>query len=226
MKELSKYNIDIYGLEDKQYAYEMESGDAFFQELEQDLIEFGHFKTHVELNKSATMIQLNFHTVGSVTLTCDRSLEPFEEPIDQDDRIILKFGDHNEELTDEIEIINRNTTRINVARYIFDFIALALPVKKIHPDLRDEELTDEIEIINRNTNRINIAKYVFEFIALSLPVKKLHPSLRTEDDTDDESEDDEVILVYSSADDEETDENDSEEKIDPRWEALKKLKGQ
>ena len=183
MKELSKYNIDIYGLEDKQYAYEMESGDAFFQELEQDLIEFGHFKTHVELNKSATMIQLNFHTVGSVTLTCDRSLEPFEEPIDQDDRIILKFGDHNEELTDEIEIINRNTTRINVARYIFDFIALALPVKKIHPDLRDEE--DEIDPLDEADG----------------------------------------ILVYSSEDVAEETEEETE-KIDPRWEALKKLKGE
>ena len=129
MKELSKYNIDIYGLEDKQYDYDMESGDAFFEELEQDLVEHGHFKTHVVLTKSATMIQLHFHTEGTVELLCDRTLEPFEEPIDSSDRIILKLGDHNEELTDEIEIINRNTNRINLARYIFDFIALSLPVK-------------------------------------------------------------------------------------------------
>ncbi|WP_229208801.1 YceD family protein [Dyadobacter luticola] len=184
MKELSKYNIDIYGLEDKQYDYDMESGDAFFQELEQDLIEQGHFKTHVVLNKSATMIQLNFHTIGSVTLTCDRSLEPFEEPFDSDERIILKFGDHDEELTDEIEIINRNTHRINIARYIFDFIALSLPVKKIHPDLRSEE--DEVEL--------------------------------------EEGEED-GVLVYSSADMEDP-ETEEEEKVDPRWEALKKLKGE
>ena len=183
MKELSKYNIDIYGLEDKQYDYDMESGDAFFEELEQDLIEHGHFKTHVVLVKSATMLQLHFHTEGSVQLLCDRTLEPFEEPVVTDDRIILKFGD------------------------------------------RDEELTDEIEIINRNTNRINIAKYVFEFIALSLPFKKLHPSLRTEEEADD-SDDDEVILIYSSEDKEDNGDSDSEEKIDPRWEALKKLKGQ
>jgi uncharacterized metal-binding protein YceD (DUF177 family) len=183
VKELSKYNIDIYGLEDKQYDYDMESGDAFFEESEQDLIERGHFKTHVVLVKSATMLQLHFHTEGSVELICDRTLEPFEEPIVLDDRIILKFGD------------------------------------------RDEELTDEIEIINRNTNRINIAKYVFEFIALSLPFKKLHPSLRTNEETGDDSEDDEVILVYSSEDNEKND-GDPEEKIDPRWEALKKLKGQ
>lgn len=184
VKELSKYNIDIYGLEDKQYDYDMESGDAFFEEMEQDLIEHGHFKTHVVLNKSATMIQLRFHTTGSVTLTCDRSLETFEEPIDSDERIILKFGDHNEELTEEIEIISRNTNRINVARYIFDFIALSLPVKKLHPSLRTEE--DEFDL---------------------------------------EDDEEEGTLVYTSGGEaEEGDEREDEEKVDPRWEALKKLK--
>ncbi|GGH53470.1 DNA-binding protein [Dyadobacter endophyticus] len=183
VKELSKYNIDIYGLEDKQYDYDMESGDAFFEEMEQELIEHGHFKTHVVLNKSATMIQLRFHTTGSVTLTCDRSLETFEEPIDSDERIILKFGDHNEELTEEIEIIGRNTNRINVARYIFDFIALSLPVKKLHPSLRSEE--DEFDL---------------------------------------EDDEEEGTLVYTSGGTEEGDETEEEEKVDPRWEALKKLK--
>jgi uncharacterized metal-binding protein YceD (DUF177 family) len=180
VKELSKYNIDIYGLEDKQYDYDMESGDAFFEELEQDLIEQGHFKTHVVLTKSATMLQLSFHTEGSVRLICDRSLEPFDEPVISDERLILKFGDHDEELTDEIEIISRNTNRINVARYVFEFIALSLPVKKIHPDLRTE-------------------------------------GEETEDD------DTEAVLVYSSAS--ATDTNEEEEATDPRWEALKKLKG-
>ena len=183
MKELSKYNIDIYGLEDKQYDYDMESGDAFFEELEQDIVEKGHFKTHVQLIKSATMIQIHFHTEGTVGLICDRSLEPFEEPFVSDEKIILKYGDRNEELTDEIEIIYRNTPRINVARYIFEFIALSLPFKKIHPDLRDEED--------------------------GLP-----------------GQEDEVVLVYSSQSDNDTEEEEPEEKIDPRWEALKKLKGE
>lgn len=184
VKELSKYNIDIYGLEDKQYDYDMESGDAFFEEMEQDLIEHGHFKTHVVLNKSATMIQLRFQTKGSVTLTCDRSLETFEEPVESDERIILKFGDHNEELTEEIEIINRNTSRINVARYVFDFIALSLPVKKLHPSLRTEE--DELDL---------------------------------------EDDEEEGTLVYTSGgEDEEGDETPDDEKVDPRWEALKKFK--
>lgn len=183
MKELSKYNIDIYGLEDKLHVYEMESGDAFFEEMEQDLISHGSFKTRVELNKSSTMLQLQFHITGRVELECDRSLELFEEPVEADERIILKYGDHNEELTNEIEIIGRNTNRINVAKYIFEFIALSLPVKKIHPDFRGEE--DE------------------------------------EEDDEEES-----VLVYSSEAGKSGEESADEEPSDPRWEALKKLKGQ
>lgn len=184
MKELSKYNIDIYGLEDKLYTYDIESGDAFFEELDQDIVEHGHFKAHVELNKSATMIQLHFHIEGTLGLVCDRSLESYDEPFIASDKIILKFGDHN------------------------------------------EELTDEIEIINRNTNRINIAQYIFDFIALSLPVKKIHPSLRTDEDEDFDDEE-EASLVYSSGNgDGEDDEESTNEKTDPRWDALKKLKGE
>lgn len=180
MKALTQYDIDIYGLKEKQYVYDFESRSEFFEELEQELIENGHFKTHLTLDKSATMLILNFHIVGNVELVCDRSLETFEEPLDIQERLILKYGDHNEQLSDEIELIRQDTVRINVASHIFEYIALALPMKKLHPRFRtdEEELEDEDEI--------------------------------------------EGILVYQTPE-EETPEEPEEE--DPRWAALKKLKG-
>ena len=95
----------------------------------------------------------------------------------------------------------------------------------------DEELTEEIEIIRRNTAQINVARYIFDFIVLSLPMKKLHPSQRSgADDDSAEPTGEEGTLVYSSgapADEAATDEaTDDDAPIDPRWEALKKLKGQ
>lgn len=143
MNELKKYDISIFGLEDKAHEYEFESGDAFFEAMEQELIQHGQFKTHLKLEKSSTMIRLDFHLVGEVELLCDRTLEPFREPIDVQNRMFLKFADHNEELTDEIELIAWNTQVINVARYIFDFIGLALPVRKLHPRFRNEEEEDD-----------------------------------------------------------------------------------
>ncbi len=180
VKEQSQYSIDIYGLESKSYEFDYQIESAFFEEMPQDLIQKGSFKVHLVLDKSSTMIQLRFTIQGSAELICDRSLEPFEEPIETKGVIILKFGDHDEELTDEIFLINRSTSRINVAGYIFEFIALALPMKKIHPDLRGKDSDD--------------AQNEFE------------------------------TLVYSSEGKMQEDAEPSNESIDPRWEALKKLK--
>lgn len=111
--------------------------------MEQDLIKAGNVETHLALEKSETMIRLDFHIVGVVEQTCDRSLDEYDEPVDTQQTMLLKFGDHNEELSDEIELIERNTTTINVARYIFEFISLSLPMKRLHPRFRDEEDWDD-----------------------------------------------------------------------------------
>lgn len=142
---MRKYDINIYGLDNRRYEFDFESGDGFFAALDQQLIKRGQCTTHVTLNKSETMIQLDFHIVGEVEQVCDRSLDEYNEPIEVANRMLLKFSDHNEELTDEIELIERNTATVNVARYIFDFISLSLPMKKLHPRFRDDEADEDDE---------------------------------------------------------------------------------
>ncbi|GAB3797757.1 DUF177 domain-containing protein [Spirosoma humi] len=178
MNTLRAYDINIVGLDNKRYEYDFTSDSSFFAALDQELIKTGNVETHVVLEKSETMIRLDFHIVGTVEQTCDRSLDEYDEPVDTRQTMLLKFGDHNEELSDEIELIERNTATINVARYIF------------------------------------------EFLSLSLPMKRLHPRFRDEDDQDDEQE---VKLIYSSSDEANDDEANGQPEIDPRWAALRKL---
>ncbi|MBD2754844.1 YceD family protein [Spirosoma validum] len=143
MNALRAYDIHIVGLENKRYEYDFTSDDAFFVALEQDLIQKGNIQTHLLLEKSETMIRLDFHITGTVEQICDRSLDEYDEPVDTRQTMLLKFGDHNEELSDEIELIERNTATINVARYIFEFISLSLPMKRLHPRFRNEEDEDD-----------------------------------------------------------------------------------
>ena len=139
MNALRTYDIHIMGLENKRYEYDFSSDDSFFAALEQDLIQKGTVQTHLLLDKSETMIRLDFQITGAVEQTCDRSLDCYEEPVETQQTMLLKYGDHNEELSDEIELIERNTATINVARYIFEFISLSLPMKHLHPRFRDED---------------------------------------------------------------------------------------
>ncbi len=158
MNPLRAYDIHIVGLDNKRYEYDFTSDKSFFVALEQELIPTGNVQTHVVLEKSETMIRLEFHIVGTVEQTCDRSLDEYDESVDTQQTMLLKFGDHNEELSDEIELIERNTTTINVARYIFEFISLSLPMKRLHPRFRDEDETDDDEngkLIYRSSTETN-----------------------------------------------------------------------
>lgn len=146
-KVLSKYDIHIQGLENKRYNYEFEGGNEFFEFFEQDIISSGHFKAQVVLDKNSALLQLFFEIEGVVSLTCDRSLEPFDEPIHLKEKYIYKFGDRYEEITDEIEMIPQNTATINLAQHIYDFIGVSLPMKKLHPRFRHEEEEEEDKFI-------------------------------------------------------------------------------
>ena len=143
MNALRQYDINIIGLEAKRYEYDYSSDSSFFQALEQQLIKEGEVQTHLILDKSETMIRLDFSITGRVERTCDRSLDLYDEPVDTRQTLFLKFADRNEELTDEIELIERNTATVNVARYVFDFIVLSMPMKGLHPRFRDEEQEED-----------------------------------------------------------------------------------
>ncbi len=146
-KVLSKYDIHIQGLENKRYTYEFEGGNEFFEFFEQDIITSGHFKAQVIVDRNSTLLQLFFDIDAVLGLTCDRSLEPFDEPVHVIEKYIYKFGDRHEEITDELEMIPQNTATINIAQHIYDFIGVSLPMKKLHPRFRNEDDEEEEKFI-------------------------------------------------------------------------------
>lgn len=143
MKVLKKYNISIAQLENKAYSFEMDGDAEFFKQLEIDAVETGSFQAAIELNKSETMINLAVKIKGNLKLICDRSLDEFDFPFTTDDKIILKFGDHDEDLADGIRIINRNTQQLNIAQDIYELIMLSVPMKKLHPRFQTTDNNEE-----------------------------------------------------------------------------------
>lgn len=164
---MRNFHINIAGLKGGVHHFRFDLGNDFFAHYGIDLVSKGAFKAEVVLNKHETFIEGRFHLDGSVELTCDRCLEPFDYPMTLDRKMIYKFGDEN------------------------------------------QEVSEDVTIINRNTQELDIGQLMFEFIALSVPMKKLHPKFHG---TEDES------IIYRS------DDQGADEKTDPRWEVLKKLK--
>ncbi len=140
---LGAYRINIVGLSNKEHHFHYEFGDEFFGKYGSDLLSRGTFQVDLLLNKHETFLEGEFKIKGTARLVCDRSLEEFDYPVENTHKIVFKYGDKDEEITDEIVIIHRDTTSLEVGQFIYEFIALAVPLKKLHPRFRDEEDEDE-----------------------------------------------------------------------------------
>lgn len=143
MRARKKYDIHIYKLSNGVHEYQFEIGKEFFEMFDGDLVENGQLNAVVSLNKSDSMIQVDFNIEGSLELECDRSLEKFDFPIRIDQNMIYKYGEEDKELSEDVFVIEKNTQTLNVAGIMYEFIGLEIPMKKLHPKFQEEEDEDD-----------------------------------------------------------------------------------
>lgn len=143
MKARKKYDIHIYKLSNGVHEYQFEIGKEFFEMFDSDLVENGQLNLRVSLNKSDSMIQVDYDIQGSIELECDRSLDKFDFPIAVDRKMIYKYGDEEKELSEDVYVIEKNAQTLNVASIVYEFIGLEIPMKKLHPKFQEDEDEDD-----------------------------------------------------------------------------------
>ncbi|MEK6780427.1 MAG: DUF177 domain-containing protein [Bacteroidota bacterium] len=136
---MKAFSVNIIGLSYKAHPFEFELDGAFFEKYGKDLVSDGHFSANVVLDKHETFIEAKFKIKGEAKLICDRSLEPFDFPIDLDKQIMFKYGAEEMEVSDEIIIISRDRVSLELGQYIYEFILLSIPIKKLHPKFQNGE---------------------------------------------------------------------------------------
>jgi len=135
---LKALSVNIIGLSQKAHQFDYQFGDEFFTQYGADLVSGGKFAAHVTLDKHETFIEASFKINGKAGLICDRSLDPFDYPIDMDKKIVFKYGEEEAELSDEIIIISPERASLDIGQYIYEFIALSIPIKRLHPRYANE----------------------------------------------------------------------------------------
>jgi uncharacterized protein len=150
---VGEFSVNIMGLSKGEHEFKYRLGKSFFDEFGRDLLEDGTFEATVLLDKHETFIEGRFHFKGTARLVCDRSLEPFDHPLQGEHKMVFKYGAEETEVTDEIVIIPHNKASLNVGRYLYEFIAVALPMKRLHPKFQEQDEEDEAEgkIIYKST---------------------------------------------------------------------------
>ncbi len=157
MKKLDQYSIAFKGLKEGEDLFEYELDDAFFSLFEASQIETGHLKASVKLKKSEQMLIFDFHLEGQVDSICDRCLDSVKLPVLYDGKLFVKFGETYDEPSEEIIVLPREENAINIARYLYEFIIISLPIRHLHPMDEDghsecnQEMLEQLDryLINR-----------------------------------------------------------------------------
>jgi uncharacterized metal-binding protein YceD (DUF177 family) len=148
------YALRISGLGEGEHDFSFELDRQFFALFEHPEIDKGNVHAKVRLEKKQGVISLHFSLKGEVEVECDRCLERFMTGISTSQSIFVKMGDTPGEIEDDILMIGRDDHEIEVGQYLFEFIILALPYQKVHPeDAQGNSTCDPVMIEKLDAHR-------------------------------------------------------------------------
>ena len=149
MNYLSQYTIPFSGLKEGKHLFDFTADQRFFAGFEESEIEKGNVNIQVELEKRSTYLRLTFMLEGEVELICDRCLEAYLQPIKSRNIMLVKFSETETDDGDEVIYIHPGSYQVEVAKLIYEFIVLSIPIRHVHPDDQDVNSLCDPEMLKK-----------------------------------------------------------------------------
>ena len=131
MCSLEQFKVDLKRLTDEVTTLEFDLDNRFFTALDNSELRQGTLHVSVSIRKATGFFELQFHTEGTVTVTCDRCLDDMDQPISTDNRLVVKLGTvYSEE--DDVITVPEDEGILDTSWLIYEFIMLAIPIKHVH----------------------------------------------------------------------------------------------
>jgi uncharacterized metal-binding protein YceD (DUF177 family) len=131
MNSLEMLKIDLKSLTDEETTLSFDLDDSYFATLDGADVKKGSLHVSVSIRKATGFFELLFHTVGTVIVPCDRCLDDMEQPVETDNRLIVKFGsEYSEE--DDIIVVPEDEGILDASWIIYEFVALVIPIRHVH----------------------------------------------------------------------------------------------
>ncbi len=140
MKHLNEYLIPFIGLKLGKHKFEYEINNAFFENFDYDEFESSNIKVDLVLDKKSTMMELDFKSKGTIYVPCDLTNEMFDLPIKGKIKLIVQFGPEFNNDKEELLILPFGEHQIDISQYIYEMIVLSIPLKRVHPGIKDGSL--------------------------------------------------------------------------------------
>jgi uncharacterized metal-binding protein YceD (DUF177 family) len=132
--KFSFYNIPLRGLSEGAHEFKYTLDNQFFKLIDSDSdLQKGSVDVRLTVKRKTGLFEFLFKLTGTVYVPCDRCLDDMPVEVDADNRLIVKFGKEFSEESDEIVIIPEDEGEINIAWFLYEFISLTVPMKRVHP---------------------------------------------------------------------------------------------
>jgi uncharacterized metal-binding protein YceD (DUF177 family) len=127
------YKIDLKNLSPGIHEFDFSLENKFFIDIDGAEVQKGKVKACLTVKRSSMLFEMNFHLAGVVSVPCDRCLDDMDLSVESKNRLVVKFGKEYAEESEEIVVIPEDEGAINLAWFLYEFIALATPMKHVHP---------------------------------------------------------------------------------------------
>lgn len=131
---LKQFVIQFSGLKPGLHEYEFDIVDMFFERFNIEDVTGGNLHVNFLLSKRENMMDFTFKFDGKLHSSCDRCLESMDIPVQTEKELIVKFSDATDESNDELVVLGFDAYQIDIAPYLYEFIALELPLRKVHDE--------------------------------------------------------------------------------------------
>jgi uncharacterized metal-binding protein YceD (DUF177 family) len=143
MNKTKEYLIPFVGLKLGKHQFEYQINNAFFEIFDYNEFENSNIKVNVVLEKKSNMLELSFKHEGTVNVPCDLTSEDFDLPTKSKMKLIVRFGDTFNNDNEELLILPFGEFEIDIAQYIYEMIVLSIPLRRVHPGVKDGSLKTE-----------------------------------------------------------------------------------
>lgn len=148
-----QYIVKFAGLPVGTHEFEFDINGTFFEQFEDSEITEADLQVTIVLVKQNNVMQLEFEINGTVNLNCDRCLIAYDFPLEASEILVLRFG-NPEDSNDEIMVVNEGDGQADVSHYLFEYITLALPYRRVPCEIEEDFKCDEETLKKLNENAV------------------------------------------------------------------------
>ena len=134
MGKFDTYKLPLKSLPIGTHTYEFLLDDVFFKNIDGEEFQRGKVNVTLILTRSEEKVfKLKFDLQGTIQIPCDRCLDNMDHEVVTEEKMTVRLGEEYSEEGDDTLIIPEQDSLLNIAWFLYEYIALTIPLKHVHP---------------------------------------------------------------------------------------------